>query len=94
MDIHKSELDGCMRPYEPPEPDPLTRLPREGDKVRLCVDGPLLVVVDVPVPDFSRWKPSDVPPFGAPIGCLYVDKANHITQCVVPFGSLRVSRER
>jgi hypothetical protein len=90
--------DACLRPYEPPEQEPLTRLPREGEKVRLCVGGPVLVVVDVPVPNLFKVdfmeEPPDGPPFGASIGCIYVDKQDHVTHCVVPFGSLRSSRER
>jgi len=69
MDSH--DLDGCLRPYEPPEPDPLTRLPCEGDKVRICSGGPLLVVVGVPVPDVCKPYPVGTPPFWVLIRVLY-----------------------
>jgi|WetSurMetagenome_2_1015567.scaffolds.fasta_scaffold01038_11 hypothetical protein len=86
--------DACLRPYEPPTLEPLTRLPREGDKVRICSGGPLLVVVGFPVPDACNHPPVGTPPFWVLIRVLYFDKNDHIAYSNVPFGTLRHACER
>jgi hypothetical protein len=73
-------------------PDRLERLPSLGDRVRLLLGGNSMLVIDVnPLlrEEAERLGASGGSlPFGCPIGVLYIDNDGHISQCVVPLGSL------
>jgi hypothetical protein len=68
---------------------PLVFLPKLGALVRLLTGGPAMIVVDVPVCLDSEEGDNEKPPFGAPIGVVYVDESGHVSSCVVPFGTLQ-----
>ena len=81
-----------MREYLPPEEKRLDALPSEGDLVRLCTGGPVLVVVGVSLPDICRPPPQGLPPFGVCVRVLYVDKGDRLSYKNVPYGALRRAR--
>lgn len=67
-------MQGVFREYIPPEEKRLDALPSEGDLVRLCTGGPVLVVVGVSLPDVCHRPPQGPPSFGVRVRVLYVDK--------------------
>jgi hypothetical protein len=85
-------MQGVFREYIPPEEKRLDALPSEGDLVRLCTGGPVLVVVGVSPPDVCLPTPPGPPPFGARIRVLYVDKRDRLSYKQVPYGALRRAR--